>query len=68
MNENGLYMIMHSAILGLVLYVVMKYGMSQKKEVAVDRSILISSVVLVYMILFGHHMPYKLNKNIYSRH
>ena len=67
MNENGLYMILHSAIIGLVLYAVMKYGMYQKTEVAVDSSILISSAVLMYMILFGHHMPYKLNKNIYTR-
>jgi hypothetical protein len=66
MNESGIYMLLHSVIIGILLYVTMKYVMSQKNEVALDRSILISSIILFYMILFGHNLPGKINKNIYN--
>ncbi len=40
----------------------MIFGLKQKNEVAERRSILIASIVLIYMILFGHRLPLKLNK------
>jgi hypothetical protein len=55
-------MMLHSVIIGIILCVFMIFGMGQKNEVAERRSILIASVVLIYMILFGHGMPVKLNK------
>ena len=36
----------------------------QKTNVALDRSILIGAITLVYMILFGHGLPYKINSNL----
>jgi hypothetical protein len=62
--ERGLTMVVHSAIIGLILYFIMTLGLKQKTIVAENRSILIASVVLIYMILFGHGMPNKLNKFI----
>ena len=50
--ESGLMMLLHSAILGVILYVVMIFGLKQKQAVAENRSILISAVVLIYMVLF----------------
>lgn len=55
-------MVIHSVIIGFLLYFGMIYGLGQKAEVAENRSILIAAVVLIYMILFGHGLPLKLNK------
>jgi hypothetical protein len=57
-------MVLHSAIIGVILYVSMIFGLGQKSIIAENRSILISACVLVYMILFGHGLPTKLNKNL----
>lgn len=55
-------MVLHSFIIGIILCVFMIFGLGQKNEVAERRSILIASSVLIYMILFGHKLPLKLNK------
>ena len=57
-------MAVHSIIIGFVLYCVMLFALGQPSNVAENRSILIAAVVLIYMILFGHGMPTKLNKFI----
>ena len=62
--ESGLVMVLHSVIIGIILYFFMVFGLGQSKTVAENRSILIASGVLIYMILFGHGLPVKLNKNI----
>jgi hypothetical protein len=55
-------MLIHSVIIGIILYVFMMFGLGQKNDVAERRSILIASFALIYMILFGHGLPLKLNK------
>jgi hypothetical protein len=60
--ERGLMMVAHSAIIGLVLYFFMVFGLGQQPVVAENRSILISAVVLIYMIVFGHGLPVKINR------
>ena len=62
--ERGLMMVLHSVIIGLVLYMLMVFVFNQKSEIAENRSILIASVILIYMILFGHELPTKLNKSL----
>ena len=62
--ESGLTMLFHSVIIGIALYIFMIFGLGQQNNVAENRSILIASSVLIYMILFGHGLPLKLNKNI----
>jgi hypothetical protein len=62
--ESGLTMLLHSVIIGIVLYFLMIFGLGQDSNVAENRSILIGSVVLIYMILFGHGLPTKINKYI----
>jgi len=57
-------MLMHSVLLGLVLYFLMRYALGQQPILAENRSILIAAVALIYMILFGHGLPTKLNKFI----
>jgi len=62
--ESGLTMLLHSAIIGIVLYLFMVFAFGQKKNVAENRSILVASCVLIYMILFGHGLPGNLNRNL----
>jgi len=62
--ETGRTMLLHSLIIGFILYFFMIFGLKQKQVVAENRSILIGAVVLIYMILFGHGMPTSINNNI----
>jgi hypothetical protein len=59
--ERGLTMVLHSVIIGIILYLLMIYGLNQPKRMAENRSILIAAIVLIYMILFGHGLPRKIN-------
>jgi hypothetical protein len=63
--ENGRTMLLHSTIIGILLYVFMIYALEQKQEVAENRSILIASIILIYMIMFGHGLPNSINKNLF---
>tara|TARA_X000000950_G_scaffold271390_1_gene352416 strand:- start:455 stop:649 length:195 start_codon:yes stop_codon:yes gene_type:complete len=62
--ESGLTMLLHSVIIGVLLYLLMVFVFKQSSKVAEDRSVLLGGLVLVYMVLFGHGLPNKLNKNI----
>ena len=62
--ERGLVMLLHSAIIGLILFVLMRFALGQSVAVAEDRSVLLGAVVLVYMVLFGHRLPGAINRNI----
>lgn len=64
--ERGLMMVLHSAVIGIVLFLGMKFILKQSQGRAEDRSILIATVFLAYMILFGHNAPTSLNSNIVS--
>jgi hypothetical protein len=63
--ETGQMMLLHSVIIGIILYLIMIYILGQKQIVAVNRSILIGAVILIYMILFGHGLPTTINKNLF---
>jgi hypothetical protein len=62
--ESGLMMLIHSAVIGVILYLFMVFGLKQKQLVAENRTILISAFILIYMILFGHGLPTSINKNL----
>lgn len=62
--ERGLIMLLHALLLGALLYLVMVYGLKQSTRVAEDRSVLLGALVLAYMVLFGHGLPTKMNKNL----
>jgi hypothetical protein len=62
--ERGLIMILHSLIIGVILYIFMVFVLGQKSIIAENRSIIISAVILIYMVLFGHGLPTSFNKNI----
>jgi hypothetical protein len=62
--ERGLVMLFHSAVIGLALYFLMTMGLGQSPMVAENRSLLLSAVALMYMILFGHGLPVRLNPGL----
>ncbi len=62
--ESGLTMVLHSVIIGILLYLFMIYILEQKQIVAENRSIVLAAFILIYMISFGHGMPTSMNKNL----
>ena len=63
--ESGLTMLMHSAIIGIILYIIMVYVLKQRQSVAENRSLILAAVTLIYMILFGHGLPTKINSDAF---
>ena len=62
--ERGIMMVVHSIMIALLAYGVMVFGLKQSTIVAEDRSVLLGALLLVYMVMFGHGLPVKINKNI----
>jgi TRAP-type C4-dicarboxylate transport system permease small subunit len=62
--ERGAMMLAHSAMIGIAIYLMMRYVFNQSAFVAEDRSIVIAAIVLIYMIMFGHGVPGQINKNL----
>ena len=58
-------MIVHSVIIGILLYIFMIYILGQPQMVAENRSILLGSFALMYMILFGHGLPTSINPSLF---
>lgn len=63
--EKGRMMVVHSVIIGILLYIFMIYILRQPPMVAENRSILLASFVLIYMILFGHGLPTSITPNLF---
>lgn len=57
-------MVLHSLVIGVVLYMLMVFIFNQNPRIAENRSILIASAILIYMLLFGHGLPTKINKDL----
>ena len=63
--ESGLTMLVHSVIIGIILYFIMTIVFKQRAIVAQNRSLVLAAVVLIYMIMFGHGLPGKVNPNLF---
>jgi hypothetical protein len=61
--ERGLIMLLHSIIIGVLIYIFMIY-LGQNQKIAENRSILLSALILIYMIVFGHGLPTSINKDL----
>ena len=55
--ERGLVHVGHSALIGVVSYVIMLYGLKQSPSVAETNSLALGSGSLAYMLIFGHKLP-----------
>lgn len=54
--------VFHALIITIILYIIMKFLLKQSQHMALNRSILIGALALIYMILFGHGLPIHINK------
>jgi hypothetical protein len=64
MSERGLTMLVHSVVIGVALYAIMVFILKQSPAVAENRSVLIAAAVLMYMIVFGHGLPGRINAQL----
>lgn len=65
MEERGLMMLLHSSIIGVIVFLIMKYGMKRETIKSENTSLLVGAIALIYMILFGHKLPTEINKNLF---
>jgi len=63
--ERPLMMIIHSVGIALILYLLMVYVLRQNYMVAETRSVFVGGVALLYMLMFGHSLPGKINRMLY---
>ena len=63
--EGGFVMVGHMLIIALVLYLLMRFVLGQSQRVAEDRSVFLGGIALVYMVLYGHGMPTRVNPLIF---
>jgi hypothetical protein len=57
-------MVMHSVVIGVALYAIMTLFLKQSPAIAENRSILVAACVLIYMIVYGHGLPGRINTQI----
>ena len=60
--EGALNHLFHAFIITIILYVIMKFVLRQSQNMALNRSILVGAIALIYMILFGHRWPTHINR------
>lgn len=58
-------MVLHSLMIGVLLYIFMVFILKQNSAVAENRSIILAALILIYMVLFGHGLPRNMNKNLF---
>ena len=56
-SESSLNMILHSFVVGVVVYIFLVYGMGKQMLQSIDISILFGALSLIYMVVFGHNLP-----------
>jgi ABC-type phosphate transport system permease subunit len=63
--EMGRMMVIHSAIIGVFLYLFLVFVLGVNQAVAENQSILVASLILAYMVVFGHGLPISVNKDLF---
>tara|TARA_B110000027_G_C16009024_1_gene251087 strand:- start:312 stop:488 length:177 start_codon:yes stop_codon:yes gene_type:complete len=58
MNEAPHMMVIHGALAGIVAYIAMVYILKQPSSVAEYRSVLLAAISIIYMVIFGHKLPF----------
>lgn len=58
-------MVLHSVVIAFVFYILMVFALGQNYMVAETRSVFLGGLVLLYMILYGHGLPGKVNKMLF---
>lgn len=66
MSERGVTMVLHSIVITLSIYTFFVYILKYNSSIAEDKSILFGSMILSYMIMFGHGLPTKINEKLFN--
>jgi len=64
-QERGLMHLFHSVAIGVVLYLALVYGVKWSAGKSENMSVLVGGLALVYMVMFGHGLPNKINSNLF---
>ena len=60
--DHPLAHLLHAVVLSVILFVIMRFLLGQSQHMALNRSILIGALAIIYMILFGHGLPTHINR------
>ena len=60
--EGPLTHAFHAFGIAAIIYMLMRFLLRQSQTMALNRSILIGAIALIYMILFGHGLPTHVNR------
>jgi hypothetical protein len=60
--ETTLSHLFHALIITIILFVIMRFGLKQSQTMALNRSVVIGAIALIYMIFFGHGLPTHMNR------
>tara|TARA_Y100000766_G_C18723230_1_gene515018 strand:+ start:197 stop:397 length:201 start_codon:yes stop_codon:yes gene_type:complete len=63
-HERGLNMIIHASLFAIVCFIFMRFSLNLSQSKSEDRSIALGALVLLYMLLFGHRLPTRINQNL----
>ena len=64
-QERGFMHLLHSVVIGVVLYLALVYGVKWSAGKSENMSVLVGGLALVYMVMFGHGLPTKINSNLF---
>ena len=64
-QERGFMHLLHSVVIGVVLYLVLVYGLKWSAGKSENMSVFVGGLALVYMVMFGHGLPTKINSNLF---
>ena len=65
--SGNLEHILHASILGILLYFIMTIFLGQNLDKACGLSIILASISLIYMIMYGHNFPPgKINPSLFA--
>ena len=64
-QERGFMHLLHSAVIGVILYLVLVYGLKWGAGKSENMSVFVGGLALVYMVMFGHGLPTKINSNLF---
>jgi hypothetical protein len=66
MQEGPLNMVWHSLMIAIIFYAIAVYILGHRRGLAYNRSFLVFAIALTYMLLFGHGLPWRINRNLYN--
>jgi len=56
--------LLHAAVITLLVYIILKFLLKQSQGRALNRSLVFGLLAALYMVLFGHGPPTRLNQNL----